>query len=70
MIQFLKKSSKIICTSNKYLNSSNILKKFKQKVEIIPVGIEQKKVKQNKKKKEKNILFLLETLDHIKELNS
>jgi rhamnosyl/mannosyltransferase len=51
MIQFLKKSTKIICTSNKYLNSSNILKKFKQKVEVIPVGIEHKKVKRNNKKK-------------------
>ena len=58
MIQFLKKSSKIICTSNKYLNSSNILKKFKQKVEIIPVGIEQKKVKQNNKKKKEKKYFI------------
>lgn len=39
MLFFLSRSNKIIVTSKAYLNSSLILKLFKKKVKIIPIGI-------------------------------
>lgn len=43
MFLFLMRAKKIIVTSKDYLQSSKILKFFKEKVEIIPIGIKQKK---------------------------
>ena len=47
---FLHKIDRIVATSPNYLNSSNILKKFRSKTEIIPLGISKKNYIINKKK--------------------
>ncbi|MFC4892664.1 glycosyltransferase [Pseudofrancisella aestuarii] len=40
MYRFLKSANKIVCTSPNYLKTSDTLLKFKEKVEIIPIGID------------------------------
>jgi O-antigen biosynthesis rhamnosyltransferase len=38
---FLKDISKIVCTSENYFKSSSVLRKFEEKVEVIPIGIDE-----------------------------
>lgn len=45
MMFFLKRANKILVHSKKYLDSSNVLKKFKNKVKVIPVGVKEIKFK-------------------------
>lgn len=64
MLLFLYRANKIIVTSRKYFNSSKILKYFKKKIIIIPIGINKKyKVKltnefYKKKLKKKYFIFV------------
>lgn len=55
MLFFLSRSKKIIVTSKAYLNSSLILKFFRKKVKIIPIGIKKPSFSKNIKKKIKRI---------------
>ncbi len=55
---FLSRQHFIIATSRNYLKTSNVLKKFYNKVKVIPFGIKNKKIKSKYKKKEAYILFV------------
>jgi|APSaa5957512535_1039671.scaffolds.fasta_scaffold37978_2 glycosyltransferase involved in cell wall biosynthesis len=48
MLLFLNKSSKIICSSTNYLESSSVLQKFKDKCIVIPYGINIPKINYKK----------------------
>lgn len=65
----LKISRKIIATSQNYVDGSHILKKFKRKIKIVPLGIDTNKFKPTKvKKSRKNILLFLGRLSPYKGL--
>lgn len=57
MLVFLFRSKKIIVTSKNYLNSSKVLSYFKNKVEIIPIGITENIAKIKKTKNNFNNLL-------------
>jgi len=60
LFPLLKFSKKIIATSQNYVEGSSILKKFKSKVKIIPLGADTQKFKPIKVKKlKKNVLLFL-----------
>lgn len=54
---FLNKSSKIICSSSNYLESSSVLQKFKDKCIVIPYGINIPKINY-KKIKDKDLISI------------
>ncbi len=58
----LKTANKIIITHSKYLKSAR-LKKYNDKIEVIPIGVDIEKFKPSNIKKEENILFFLSVLD-------
>lgn len=59
----LKRANKIIITHSKYLKYSPRLKKYKDKIEVIPIGVDIEKFKPLNIEKEDNILFFLSILD-------
>ncbi|MEM5794326.1 MAG: glycosyltransferase [Candidatus Aenigmatarchaeota archaeon] len=60
LFPLLKVSRKIIATSQNYVEGSLVLKKFKRKVKIIPLGVDTRKFKPIKvKKPKKNVLLFL-----------
>lgn len=60
----LKLTDKILITQNKYLDYSPYLKKYKNKIEVIPNSVDLNKFKKLPKiKKEKSNLFFLSVLD-------
>lgn len=64
MLQFvLRSANKIIITQPNYLESSPYLKKYKDKIEIIPNGVDINRFKPRNIAKEENILFFLSVLD-------
>jgi glycosyltransferase involved in cell wall biosynthesis len=64
LLKFILKNAKtIIIDQPKYINYSKFLKKYKNKIVTIPVGIDTKIFKPLKQKKSKNTLFFLGILD-------
>jgi len=51
MNRFLKSIDAIVATSPNYLNSSKVLQKFREKVEVIPIGIDELEHKKPKNEK-------------------
>lgn len=41
MLRFLRSVDRIVCTSPNYLDTSSVLQRFRQKVEVIPIGIDE-----------------------------
>lgn len=59
----LNSADKIIITQPNYINSSPYLSKYKNKIEVIPNGVDITKFKPVKIEKEENTLFFLSVLD-------
>jgi len=64
MLKFvLGKASKIIITQQKYLNFSPYLRKYKDKVEIVSIGVDTEKFKPLAIDREENTIFFLNLLN-------
>ncbi len=59
----LKTAKKIIVTQEKYLENSPFLKKYRNKIEVIPVGVDTEKFRPLNLEREENTLFFLSILD-------
>lgn len=59
----LKRADKIIITQPKYVDYSNYLKKYKDKIVVLPNAVDVNRFKKINIKKEKNSLFFLSVLD-------
>ena len=72
MFIFLYRARKIIVTSDDYLNSSKILKYFRKKILIVPIGIQKfkKKLSINKKIKFKDYYIFIGNLRPYKGINN